>query len=206
MPAVAPPLHYLALGDSYTIGEAVAADRRWPALLVARLRDAGVVIDDPQIIAVTGWTTDELAAGMDAATLRPRYDLVTLQIGVNNQYRGRSAEDYRGQFTSLLARATALAGGEASRVVVVSFPDWGVTRFAREHDRDAARVGSEVDAYNAIARGETTHAGARFVDITDISRRHPDLLADDGLHPAAAQYALWVERIEPAAVASLRAR
>jgi lysophospholipase L1-like esterase len=204
MPAIAPALHYLALGDSYTIGESVAEARRWPALLVDRLRKAGVAIDDPQIIAVTGWTTDELAAGMDAATLMPRYDLVTLQIGVNNQYRGRSAEDYRGQFVGMLARATRLAGGNASHVVVVSIPDWGVTRFAREQNRDATVVAGEIDAYNAIARDQTMHAGDHFVDITDISRGHPDLLADDGLHPSAAQYALWVERIEPAVDAALR--
>lgn len=204
MPAIAPPLHYLALGDSYTIGESVAADRRWPVVLVERLRKAGVVIDDPQIIAVTGWTTDELAAGMDAATLRPPFNLVTLQIGVNNQYRGRSAEDYREQFASMLARAITLAGGKASHAVVVSIPDWGVTRFARENGRDATRVAGEIDAYNAIARDETMRIGARFVDITDISRSHPQMLADDGLHPSAAQYALWVERIEFAAKQVLR--
>lgn len=204
MPAIAPPLHYLALGDSYTIGESVAADRRWPVVLVERLRKAGVAIDDPQIIAVTGWTTDELAAGMDAATLRPPFNLVTLQIGVNNQYRGRSAEDYREQFASMLARAITLAGGKASHVVVVSIPDWGVTRFARENGRDATRVAGEIDAYNAIARDETMRIGARFVDITDISRSHPQMLADDGLHPSAAQYALWVERIELAAKQALR--
>ncbi|WP_077439298.1 SGNH/GDSL hydrolase family protein [Rhodanobacter sp. C01] len=196
MPAAHTP-HYLALGDSYTIGEAVAADRRWPAVLVQRLRQAGVVIDDPQIIAVTGWTTDELAQGMDEATLAPPYDLVTLQIGVNNQYRGRAADEYRQQFASLLARAIALAGHRAARVVVVSIPDWGVTRFAREQDRDSARIASELDSYNAIARDEVARIGAHFVDITGISRQSPLLVADDGLHPSAAQYALWVDAILP---------
>jgi lysophospholipase L1-like esterase len=204
MNAMPPSLHYLALGDSYTIGEAVAADRRWPAVLVQRLRAAGMSIDEPQIVAVTGWTTVELAHGMDAATLTPPYDLVTLQIGVNNQYRGRPADDYREQFASLLARAIGLAGGRASRVVAVSIPDWGVTRFAREHGRDATQVANELDAYDAIARAETARAGAQWVDITAISRRHPDLLADDGLHPSAAQYALWVELIAPVADAALR--
>ena len=203
MNAIPPSLHYLALGDSYTIGEAVAADRRWPAVLVQRLPAAGVVIDEPQLVAVTGWTTDELAQGMDAATLTPPYDLVTLQIGVNNQYRGRPADDYRQQFAGLLARAIGLAGGHASHVVVVSIPDWGVTRFAREHGRDATRVASELDAYNASARDETHRAGARFVDITGIARAHPDLVADDGLHPSAAQYALWVEMMEPVVRAAL---
>jgi lysophospholipase L1-like esterase len=196
MPA-APALHYLALGDSYTIGEAVDAQQRWPAELVQRLRKVGVVIDDPHIIATTGWTTDELAQGMDAASLAPAYDLVTLQIGVNNQYRGRTANDYRDQFTNLLARAITLAGGHATHVVVVSIPDWGVTRFAREQGRDPATIAAELDVYNTIARDEAHRAGARYVDITGISRTHPELVADDGLHPSAAQYALWVETIEP---------
>jgi lysophospholipase L1-like esterase len=188
---------WLALGDSYTIGEAVAAHERWPAVLAQRLRQAGSSIDDPQIIAVTGWTTDELAQGMDAATLSPPYGLVTLQIGVNNQYRGRPADDYREQFATLLARAIMLAGERAARVVVVSIPDWGVTRFAREQGRDRAQIAAELDTYNAIARDEASRAGTRFVDITGISRQQPELLADDGLHPSAAQYAQWVVAIEP---------
>ena len=198
MTATPPPIHYLALGDSYTIGEAVAAEARWPAVLVERLRRAGAAIDEPRIVAVTGWTTDELAHGMDAASLTPRYDLVSLQIGVNNQYRGRGAEDYRGEFAGLLARAIALAGERPQRVVVVSIPDWGVTRFAREQGRDPTTVAAALDTFNAVAHGQTRRAGAYFVDITPISRRHPELLADDGLHPAAAQYALWAEAILPA--------
>jgi lysophospholipase L1-like esterase len=203
MMSAAPTLHYLALGDSYTIGEAVAAHERWPAELVQRLRKAGAVIDDPHIIATTGWTTDELAQGMDAASLAPAYDLVTLQIGVNNQYRGRTADDYRDQFASLLARAIMLTGGHAARVVVVSIPDWGVTRFAHEQGRDRTRIAAELDAYNAIARDESRRAGSRYVDITGISLAHPELVADDGLHPSAAQYALWVEAIDPIVRAAL---
>ena len=191
------PLHYLALGDSYTIGEAVSAHERWPAVLVRRLHDAGVLIDDPQIIAVTGWTTNELSKGMDAQALTPPYDLVTLQIGVNNQYRGRSAEEYRVQFNTLLQRAIHLSGDRPAQVVVVSIPDWGVTRFASEHGRDSAQIAAELDRFNAIARTDATRAGAGFVDITEISRQHADLVADDGLHPAAVQYALWVEAIRP---------
>ncbi len=195
---------WLALGDSYTIGEAVAAHERWPVVLAQRLRHGGTPIDEPQIVAATGWTTDELAQGMDAAALPPPYDLVTLQIGVNNQYRGRPADDYRAQFASLLERVIALAGDRAARVVVASIPDWGVTRFAREQGRDRARIAAALDAYNALARAETERVGARFVDITGISRQHPELLADDGLHPSAAQYALWAEAIEPAVRAALR--
>jgi lysophospholipase L1-like esterase len=205
MPATA-PLHYLALGDSYTIGESVSAQARWPAQLVARLRRAGVVIDDPRIVAVTGWTTDELSQGMDAAQLTPTFDLVTLQIGVNNQYRGRPAGEYRLQFSGLLSRAIALASHHAARVVVVSIPDWGVTRFASEQGRDAAQIARELDIFNAIARDETARAGARFVDITRASRSHPELVADDGLHPDARQYALWVDAIEPVVRVAVRSR
>lgn len=198
------PLHYLALGDSYTIGEGVAAADRWPLQLVRRLRAQGVAIGEPQIVAVTGWSTDELSGGMDEATLTPPYDLVTLLIGVNNQYRGRGAGDYRSQFAGLLRRAIGLAGGDASRVVAVSIPDWGVTRFAREQGRDSAQIAHALDVYNAIARDEASRTGARWVDITLLSRRHPGLLADDGLHPSAAQYALWTEAILPLAAAAVR--
>lgn len=197
-------LSYLALGDSYTIGEAVPAAGRWPQQLVLQLRRHGVAIDDPQIIAVTGWTTDELVAGMDATKPVPPYDLVTLQIGVNNQYRNRAAGPYRGEFRNLLQRAIGLAAGRASHVVVVSIPDWGVTRFGRNDPRGIATIGAELDVYNAVARDETGRAGARWVDVTGISRRHAGLVADDGLHPAAAQYALWVAAIEPVARAAVR--
>jgi lysophospholipase L1-like esterase len=199
-----PPLHFLALGDSYTIGEALPAAARWPAVLVARLRLAGMVIDDPHIVAVTGWTTDELAHGMDEAMLAPPYDLVTLQIGVNNQYRGRTAEDYRREFGGLLARAITLAGSRPARVVVVSIPDWGVTRFAREQDRDPVAIAAALDLFNASARQQAGRAGAQFVDITPLSRHAPHEVASDGLHPSAAQYARWVEAIEPVTLAVLQ--
>lgn len=190
---------FLALGDSYTIGEGVVENERWPMQLAARLRAHGVAIEDPQIVARTGWTTGELAAAMDEVVLHPPYALVSLLIGVNNQYRGRPLDEYRLQFRALLARA--LAGGNARQAIVVSIPDWGITPFARGETRDAQQVAAQIDAYNAIARAETNAAHARFVDITGISRA-PDvrgLLAADGLHPSGAQYARWVEAIEPVA-------
>lgn len=195
---------YLALGDSYTIGEAVPATARWPVVLAERLRKDGVTIDDPQIIAVTGWTTDELMAAIDRAAPTPDNALVTLLIGVNNQYRGRPVGEYRQQFATLLARAVALAGRRAGRVVVVSIPDWGITAFGQQDVRGATRIGAELNDFNAIARDETLRAGARWVDITGISRQHAALVADDGLHPSAAQYALWVEAILPVARQALR--
>lgn len=196
-------MRYLALGDSYSIGEGVPEAGRWPVQLAVRLRREGVALDDPSIVATTGWTTDELSAAMEASVFEPPYDLVSLLIGVNNQYRGRSADDYRGEFRRLLERAVALAGGRSDRMLVLSIPDWGVTPFAHGSGRDVLQIAGELDVYNAIAREETEQRGAHFVDITAISRLHPALLADDGLHPSAAQYALWTEAAVPAAVAML---
>ena len=192
----APPAahaRYLALGDSYTIGESVAASERFPAQLARELN-----LGEPQIIAKTGWTTDELNAAIDAANPQGPYDLVTLLIGVNNQYRGRDAEQYRGEFVGLLQRAIGFAGGDAKKVVVVSIPDWGVTPFAEGRDR--AKIASEIDRYNAISREEAVRAGAKYVDITPISRGNdPALVAGDGLHPSGKQYTEWVKLIAPAA-------
>jgi lysophospholipase L1-like esterase len=195
---------FLALGDSYSIGEGVPESGRWPVQLVARLHASHVELQAPRIIATTGWTTDELSAAMDDAGLHAGYGLVTLLIGVNNQYRGRASAEYREQFLALLERAIALAG-DARRVIVVSIPDWGVTRFAEGRDR--AAIGHAIDAFNAIARDEAQRAFARWVDITGISRTAgaaDDMLVDDGLHPSAAQYALWVEAILPQAEAALK--
>ncbi|MBD8900472.1 SGNH/GDSL hydrolase family protein [Rhodanobacter sp. DHG33] len=190
---------YLALGDSYTIGESVPAEGRWPAQLAAMLRTEGKALAEPGIVATTGWTTDELSAAMDDTSFAPHYDLVSLLIGVNNQYRGRSVDDYCEEFRALLQRAIALTGARAGRVLVLSIPDWGVTPFARDSGRDTARIAAELDAYNAAAQAETLRLGAHWVDITPISRRHPGLLADDGLHPSAAQYALWAQAALPVA-------
>jgi lysophospholipase L1-like esterase len=197
---------FLALGDSYTIGEGVPGDRNWPSLLVARLHSQGIEFGEPRIVATTGWTTDELRAAMEAATLTPPYALVTLSIGVNNQYRGRPVEEYRAQFRALLDRAVALAGGAPSRVVVVSIPDWGVTPFATREGRDAASIARATAAFHAAARAETDDARAHWVDVTTVSRAPGarSELAADGLHPSAAQYARWVDAILPVARRVLR--
>jgi lysophospholipase L1-like esterase len=200
------PLRWLALGDSYTIGEDVAEDGRWPVQLAALLGADGIAVDPPLIVARTGWTTDELSTAMDAADLVREYDLVTLLIGVNNQYRGRALDEYEAQFGALLERAITLAGQRAGRVLVLSIPDWGVTPFALRSGRDAARIGAELDAFNRAAAAICAGCGVAFVDITPISRdpgARPDMLAADGLHPSAAQYALWARRAMPAAKALL---
>ncbi|HEX2833256.1 MAG TPA: SGNH/GDSL hydrolase family protein [Thermoanaerobaculia bacterium] len=184
---------YLALGDSYTIGESVPANERFPMQLAKTMN-----LGEPRIIAKTGWTTDELNAAIDAANVTGTYDLVTLLIGVNNQYRGRDAEQYRGEFRALLQRAIGFAGGDPKKVIVVSIPDWGVTPFAEGRDR--AKIANEIDRYNAINQEEAQRAGATYVDITPISRGNdPSLVANDGLHPSGKQYGAWVKRIAPAA-------
>ena len=201
-------LTYLALGDSYTIGEGVDDLGRWPMQLAAVLRASGIAINDPRIIATTGWTTDELSAAMDAAEPLGEWDFVSLLIGVNNQYRGRTVDDYLGEFNGLLQRAIALAGDRADRVLALSIPDWGVTPFAFAGVRDVQAIADDLDAYNAAARELCEAHGVAFVDITAISRDRggdPAMLGDDGLHPSAAQYARWAEAALPVAVRLLAA-
>lgn len=196
------PLRYLALGDSYTIGEGVAPEQRWPVQLVDGLRAYGWNVAPPQIIATTGWTTDELQAGLDAAAPQGPFDLVSLLIGVNNQYRGRSLDAYRSQFDALLLRAIEFAGGVAARVFVLSIPDWGLTPFAHAHGGDAALIGAQIDAFNDVAAERCAVRSVRFVDITATSRDGgdaADMLVDDGLHPSGAMYARWTVLALPAA-------
>ncbi|MCW6028055.1 SGNH/GDSL hydrolase family protein [Stenotrophomonas sp. SRS1] len=190
-------LPYLALGDSYTIGEGVEPAGRWPMQLAAALRDIGVAVDDPTIIATTGWTTDELEAGIDADAPQGPFECVSLLIGVNDQYRGRSVDEYRPRFTALLQRALAFAGDRAPRVLVLSIPDWGVTPYAVASGRDRVRIGQELDAYNAAAAAICAEHDVAFVDITDLSRQlggESVMLAEDGLHPSATMYTLWHQR------------
>lgn len=197
---------FLALGDSYTIGEGVPAADCWPVQLARALRGEGIDVAAPKIVAKTGWTTGELAAAMDAESFVPPYSLVSLSIGVNNQYRGLPLDTYRGQFRTLLERAIALAGDAPSRVVVVSIPDWGVTPFAREEKRDVAEVADCIDAFNAAACAQLETTGVHWVDVTPLSRmaRRRSELAADGLHPSGVQYARWVEAILPVARAVLQ--
>jgi lysophospholipase L1-like esterase len=194
----------LALGDSYTIGESVHADQAWPCRLAELLRAQGIATAVPTLVARTGWTTDELSAGIDAEHVSGTYDLVTLLIGVNNQYRGRAAAEYRSQLAALLDRAIGFAGFRAERVLLLSIPDWGVTPFAVHRDR--AGIAAEIDAYNAVGREEASRTGARFVDITPISRRasvDPGLVAPDGLHPSGTMYAEWAQLLLPVAFAAV---
>lgn len=197
-------LQFLALGDSYTIGESVPEAERWPVQLAALLVKRGVHIEQPTIIARTGWTTDELAAGIAEREPRGPFQLVTLLIGVNNQYRGREIENYREEFRSLLKKAVEFAGGRPGRVIVLSIPDWGVTPAG--DGKDGAKIAEEIDLFNRANWEETSNAGVHYVDVTPISRRvvkDPTLLADDGLHPSGRMYQLWAEAVLPVAMSAV---
>ncbi len=204
---------FLALGDSYTIGEGIAEDGRWPVQLAAALRAQGVDLAPPRIIATTGWTTAELDAGIHAeharAPIAGDHALVSLLAGVNDQYRGLDSEGFAARFAALLQRAAGFAGGDASRVLVLAIPDWGVTPFAFAQGRDRALVARQIDTFNAICQAQAAAAGAHWVDIAPVSRQRgaePTMLADDGLHPSAAMYALWSALALPAAQAALGVR
>jgi lysophospholipase L1-like esterase len=191
----------LSLGDSYTIGESVSSDDRWPVVLASLLRAQGIEVADPQIIARTAWTTRDLSAAIDDARPRGPFDLVTLLIGVNDQYRGRTAEEYRPQFRLVLSRAMTHAGKHPESVIVVSIPDWGVTPHAQGRDR--RKIAAEIDAFNAVNRDEAMAAGTHYADITALSRlagANRGLVAADGLHPSAAMYVQWAHAILPLAV------
>ena len=193
---VDPPSSFLALGDSYTIGESVDAAMRWPNQLVAALNRSGLEFEQPEIIAKTGWTTDELLAALDQASLAASYDYVSLLIGVNNQYRGRSVASFEPEFTALLERAISYSNHKANGVFVVSIPDWGVMPFAE--GRGARKIALEIDTYNKSIERICKIYGVRFFDITEISRKAsetPSFVASDGLHPSGEMYAAWVNEI-----------
>jgi lysophospholipase L1-like esterase len=198
------PYTFLALGDSYTIGESVSLESSFPHQVYERLKSEGLDMEKPVIIAKTGWTTDELQVAIDQETLIPPYDLVTLLIGVNNQYRGRDIDNYNIEFKELLQQAIALAGGESGNVIVISIPDWGVTPFAVDRERET--IGKEIDEFNRINYARAQEKGVHYVDVTGISRTaatDSTLIAADGLHPSAKMYALWTEKIVSEAKALL---
>ena len=183
----------LALGDSYTIGEGVPPRDRWPAQLARRLDSPERPIATIEFLAQTGWTAAELAAAIAKVPPQGPYDLVSLMVGVNDQYRGGAVAAYADVLRELCGHSVALAGESPGRVLVVSIPDWGATPFAAERDR--ARIAREIDAFNAAARNEAKRARARWVDVTALSRRSEEtaLVVADQLHPSAAMYKRWVD-------------
>jgi lysophospholipase L1-like esterase len=187
---------YLALGDSYTIGESVATSERWPVQLVELLKKQGINYNTPKIIAKTGWTTDELKAAIIAENNKEKYNLVTLLIGVNDQYRGRNVEEFRTYYNELLTMALEFTNYDAKKVIVVSIPDWGVSPFAVNRDRE--KISQEIDLYNSVKKEETLKRNIQFIDITSISRQalnNENYIASDGLHFSGAMYQLWAQKI-----------
>ena len=183
---------YLALGDSYTIGEGVVLQENFPYQVVKNLRKSGYQFNDPDIIATTGWTTDELAEGIRRQNLKGSYDIVSLLIGVNDQYRGKSVEDFIKGFEPLLSTAIQFAAGKNDHVFVLSIPDWGVTPFAEGRDRK--KVAEEIDAFNRACQVECNKKDVLFIDITSeyrINGMKPEYLVPDHLHPSAKEYSQW---------------
>ena len=188
------PLTYLALGDSYTIGEAVEQELSFPYQLVSELKNHNIHVANPKIIAKTGWTTDELQSAIKVENVTQKFDIVTLLIGVNNQYRGNSPVSYRREFKELLQTAISYANGNKKHVFVVSIPDWGMTPFGKSSGKDIAKISAEIDAFNAIAKEETLAMNVSYTDITPGSRNAAadlSLVATDGLHPSGKMYASW---------------
>jgi len=195
---------FLALGDSYTIGEGVDPADRWPSQLHASLTASGIEIAEPEVIAQTGWATDQLQAAIKASDPTGPYDLVSLLIGANNQYQGRLLGEYRAQFRKLVDTALKLAGGRPKRLLILSIPDWSVTPFAEGRDR--AATSAQLDKFNDVSRKEAAERWARYVDITPASRTYghlPEYLAPDGLHPSGRMYAEWARLVEPEALKGL---
>jgi lysophospholipase L1-like esterase len=189
-------LSLLSIGDSYTIGESVSANESFPNQAVQLLRKAGADFEAAEIVAKTGWTTDELQQAINEYQFRPGYDFVTLLIGVNNQYRGRAVENYKIEFEKLLRQAIAFANGKNDHVIVLSIPDWGVTPFAK--DRDRSTIAKEIDEYNEANKKISLEYHVNYLEITAGTReavKDLSLLAADGLHPSAKEYHRWAERV-----------
>jgi len=187
---------YLALGDSYTIGESVLPSENFPNQTVQLLTQSGYNFKSAEIIAKTGWTTDELQNSINSHTFTSPYDIVTLLIGVNNQYRGRPVDTYKPEFENLLRQAIQFAGGKTDHVIVLSIPDWGVTPFA--NGRDRAQIAREIDEYNSAKKTISENYKVNFIDITSLTREAANdlsLLAADGLHPSAKEYKRWSEKL-----------
>lgn len=191
-------ISYLALGDSYTIGESVPLAENFPNQLAKALNSDSILVSAPQIVAKTGWTTAELLEAIDRTAFRNKYDVVTLLIGVNNQYRNYDIAIFRTEFKRLINLAINFASGDSKKVYVVSIPDWGVTPFAKKNNTNADQIAQEIDAYNAICKEEAEKLNVKFIDITPISRlvkTDQSLTATDGLHPSAKMYSLWVKEL-----------
>lgn len=189
---------FLALGDSYTIGQSVEISERWPVQFLKELKINTSAIDTLQIIAQTGWRVDQLKEAMNSSNLEPPYGLVSLLIGVNNQFQGQNANDFRPEFIEILEKSLKLVENRTERLFVVSIPDWGASPYGLGTDR--TKVSKEIDEFNSVVKEESEKRGLRYFDITAISRRaliDKTLIASDELHPSGKMYKLWVDKMIP---------
>lgn len=193
---------YLALGDSYTIGEQVLLSESFPYQTVQLLRKKNLSFFAPEIIAKTGWTTDELQSEIDSKSFLDKYDFVSLLIGVNNQYRGRNLEEYKLQFAQLLQKAIGFTSNNVKHVFVLSIPDWSITPFAK--DKEIEKIATEIDLYNNACKEISEAKGCQFIEITaqqKIESNDPKMIAEDNLHPSALEYAKWAKKLSDAIIA-----
>lgn len=200
-------ISYLALGDSYTIGESVAEDDRWPVQLSDSLANRGFEVQSPRIIAKTGWTTGDLLDAINEADPKTNYDLVSLLIGVNNQYQGSDFSRFETEFEELLKQAISFANGKAENVFVVSIPDYGVTPFGQE--KNPPKIAKELHRYNEMAQMTSKKYEVSFINITPISENAIDdstLTASDGLHPSGTMYQQWVSKMLPSILPKINSR
>ena len=196
---------YLALGDSYTIGETISLNKSFPYQVVQLLRKKGYNFHAPEIIAKTGWTTDELQEAIAGNALLSKYDFVSLLIGVNNQYRGRDAIEYKEQFEEILKKAIELTNGKKDHVIILSIPDYGVTPHVRSTDKE--KVSKEIEVFNGINKALSIQYKVQYLDITACSKEaktNADLIAQDGLHPSEKQYRTWAEKLADLITAHLK--
>ncbi|MGN8225978.1 SGNH/GDSL hydrolase family protein [Gracilimonas sp. BCB1] len=194
----AQPVSYLALGDSYTIGTGIEREHSYPYQLADSLSTLGFKIDTTHIIATNGWTTADLKNGIAEHNPASDFDLVSLLIGVNNQYQWLDIELYKVEFRELLEQAIGFAGGDSKKVFVISIPNYGVTPFAQSKDPETIR--RKISEYNALAQDISGEYDVSFINITPISEMAEDdltLLATDELHPSAKMYSMWIEEMLP---------
>jgi acyl-CoA thioesterase I len=195
---------YLALGDSYTIGESVTEPERWPVILADTLAKTGTPVKTPRIIATTGWTTRDLLAALQNFNPETPFDVVSLMIGVNNQYQGRSIDEFRFELIQLLDKSIGYAGGDTQNVFVLSIPDWGMTPLGAARRE---QIGKEIDQFNAVVKAECDKKNIRFIDITVLTRTvltDPSLLAKDRLHYSGSMHRLWANEVLSRATFNLR--
>ncbi len=193
------PISFLALGDSYTVGESVPESERFVMQAVGKLKQEGIDIENPEIIARTGWTTGNLQDAMRNHNFRhPTYDLVSLLIGVNNQYQGKSLDEYEREFRGLLQRSIELSAHQPGHVIVISIPDYSVTPFAKRSDLAKSIISNQIKAFNAVNFCLSQKFGTRYLDITADTRQADqelDLIAEDGLHYSGLEYAVWARKM-----------